>query len=32
VPKTGARSSKADKPQQIQLEKQRGSWIIRQIR
>jgi hypothetical protein len=32
VPKTGPRSTKVDKPQSIQLEKQGGGWIIRQIR
>ena len=32
VPKAGPRSTKADQPHSIQLEKQGGSWIIRQIR
>jgi len=31
-PKTGPRSTKADQPHVIQLEKQGGSWIIKQIR
>jgi uncharacterized caspase-like protein len=31
VPKTGPRSTKVDQPHSIQLEKQGGSWIIRQI-
>jgi len=32
VPKAGPRSTKADQPHTIQLEKQGGSWMIRQIR
>ena len=32
VPKSGARSTKSEKPQTIQLEKQGANWIIKYIR